>query len=876
MVTHRSSISESTGWDFSLEYGFRLLFLSVCYYLAGRVGLELATFGALVTLVWMPTGIAVAALFRWGWQYWPAIWLGALAVNFTVSSNAGLSLGVSIGNTLAPLIAAKALQRWRFNPDIGSARDVLVFVGVASLLSMTVSASGGALTLLAGQSISASQIGYAWFTWWLGDAVGVILAGMALVTYRHEQYKRLLRGAKRKALVVSVLWVVFIGIAWMTVPNHPVGQILSLTFPVGVLVWIAFQLGPSPAASAVLGLSILGSWALVNGWGPFADPQLYLAITKFWAYMNTVAILVLLVSALNAERGHVYQSLARSEARFRSLTQLSADWYWEQDAEFKFVRIIDESRNSYPLAKDELIGLTRWDKPALNLDETAWSAHKATLAAHLPFYDFEIARKDKSDEVRWSSISGIPIRDPDGTFTGYYGIGKDITQKKRAQEAVSRLAHFDKLTGLPNRLLFMDRLQIEVQRAKRTGQQLGVLLLDIDHFKEVNDTLGHDEGDMLLQQAALRISGCLRETDVAARLGGDEFTVIVTAIEDVRAVERIAEKILGTFTAPFQLSTGKGYVSASIGIALYPSDEKQIDDLLKAADQAMYAAKAAGRNRFNFFTRELQHQAQNRQWLTSALYEALRTEQFSVVYQPIVELATSTCHKAEALVRWNHPTRGNISPAEFIGVAESCGLIVPLGHWVFCQAALEVQRIRGALDAGFQISVNKSPVQFNDIDKAHIPWAQHLEHLGLPADSIVAEITEGLLLEDKPTVATRLKEFQQTGIQVALDDFGTGFSSLAYLQKYDIDYLKIDQIFIRNLSPGSKELALCEAIVVMAHKLNLKVIAEGVETQEQRDLLVLAGCDYAQGYFFAKPMPGEALQTYLATQPAWSPPLVDA
>ena len=866
MGKHLKSVGNVPDKELFIGYWLRVILLGLCYCIAGRIGLELAVVGSLVTLIWMPTGIAVAALFRWGPAYWPGVWLGALAVNTVVSGNLFLSLAVSMGNTLAPMVAAFALRRMKFDADIGSARDVLVFVGVAALLSMTVSASGGALALLIGHNILAEQFGFTWFTWWLGDAVGVILTGMALVTYRHAEYRRLLVGERRSMLVVSLVWVFLVGFTWMTVPANPVGQILSLTFPVGVLVWIAFRLGPSPAALAVMVFSLLGSWALVNGHGPFTDPLLYLAITKFWAYMNTVAILVLLVSALNGERTKAHQSLVRSEERFRSLTRLSSDWYWEQDAEFKFVRVEGALSSDKPLAMTERMGHTRWDHSALNLDAEAWAMHKGTLDAHLPFYDFEIARKDSAGITRWYSVSGEPLRGPGSSFLGYHGVGKDITEKKLAQDAVIHLAHFDRLTGLPNRTRFMERLSTEIQLAKRTGQRLGVMLLDLDDFKAINDSQGHDQGDLLLLQSAQRITKCLRETDVVARLGGDEFAVMVTAIDDAAVTEGIAEKIRVELACPFQLAAGMGFVSASIGIAIYPQDEAQIDNLLKAADQAMYAAKSAGRNRIHFFTRELQVRAQHRQWLTRELHEALRDNQFSVVYQPIVSLQTGHCTKAEALVRWHHPTHGNISPAEFIGVAETCGLITPLGEWVFNQAALQVQHLRKTVNPSFQISVNKSPAQFSDADKAFVPWSEQLSALGLPGNSIVAEITEGLLLDDKPAVAERLREFQVAGIQVALDDFGTGFSSLAYLQKHDIDYLKIDQAFVRNLSPGSRELALCEAIVVMAHKLGLEVIAEGVETEGQLTLLRAAGCDHAQGYLFAKPMPAQSLGVYLQDQ----------
>ena len=841
--------------------------LALGYFLAGRIGLELAVFGSLVTLVWLPSGMAVVALFRWGRHYWPGVWLGAFAVNATASNDLILILAVSSGNTVASLVAAALLRRWRFNPDIGSVRDVVIFVGAAALLSMTLSATCGALSLLLTQAIAPGDVGMAWFTWWLGDAVGVVLGGFALVTYRHGTYRRLWRGEHRTALIAALLWLLLVSVAWsFVVPDDPVGQMLSLTFPVGVLVWIAFRLGSSPAAVAVLIVSVVGSGLLVNQSGPFADAELYLSITKFWAYINTVAVVALLVSALNAERARTINDLARSEARFRSLTQLSSDWYWEQDADFRFVRVEGEFVPEHMLVIAEEVGKTRWDTPALNLSAADWRAHQAALEAHLPFHDFEIERLGKDHRTHWSRISGIPIRTPDGKFLGYRGVGENITKRKLAEKKARHAAHYDALTGLPNRALFMDRLAQEVQRAKRAQLQVAVLLLDLDDFKGINDTMGHDQGDRLLVQAAQRIKACVRETDTVARLGGDEFTVILHSLQDTRQIALIAEKIIAAISLPFVLETGSGYVTATVGVALYPQDETQIEGLLKAADQAMYAAKAAGRNRFGFFTPDLQEKAQHRLWLTREMRVAVREKLFSVVYQPIINLQTGRCTKAEILLRWTHPATGSISPAEFIPVAESSGLIMPLGEWVFEQAAHEVQRCRRLFAADFQISVNKSPVQFSNLDKTVAPWGERLALMGLPGNSIVAEITEGLLLGVSPAVQSHLRSLQAAGIQLALDDFGTGFSSLAYLQKHDIDYLKIDQVFVRNLAVSSKDLALCEAMVVMAHKLGLRVIAEGVETALQRDLLTAAGCDFGQGYWFARPLGAKAFEAFVVQQ----------
>jgi EAL domain-containing protein (putative c-di-GMP-specific phosphodiesterase class I) len=314
----------------------------------------------------------------------------------------------------------------------------------------------------------------------------------------------------------------------------------------------------------------------------------------------------------------------------------------------------------------------------------------------------------------------------------------------------------------------------------------------------------------------------------------------------------------------FQLGEEQVFVSASIGITMYPSDATDIESLYKNADQALYVAKGAGRNRFSFFTPALQEAAQTRVRLANDLRTALVEQQFRVVYQPIVNLTTGAIHKAEALIRWQHPTRGLVSPAAFIPIAEASGLIVDIGEWVFQQAMAQVQRWRQTLDPHFQISVNKSPVQFHHNDTGRAPWDLQLQAQGLPGACIVVEITEGLLLDTSTNVADQLLELRDSGIQVSLDDFGTGYSSLSYLQKFDIDFVKIDQSFVRHLIDHSTDLALCKAIIVMAHALGMKVIAEGVETQLQRDLLATAGCDYAQGYFYARPMSEPDFEAFVA------------
>jgi diguanylate cyclase (GGDEF)-like protein/PAS domain S-box-containing protein len=491
--------------------------------------------------------------------------------------------------------------------------------------------------------------------------------------------------------------------------------------------------------------------------------------------------------------------------------------------------------------------------------ELARDAHFNGLAPTY-FNEHRILCKDGS--WKWVLSRGMLIsRDADGRPLRMIGTHTDITERKNAEALIRQQAFFDTLTGLPNRRMLRERLEQEIRRSRRDNQQLAILFIDLDHFKEVNDTLGHESGDQLLIEAARRIKQCVRDSDTVARMGGDEFTVILADLSHNDNLEPLLEKILRSMDALFQIGGEQVFVSASIGITLYPLDATEIEGLFKNADQALYVAKGEGRNRFSFFTPALQEAAQTRVRLASDLRTALSDNQFRVLYQPIVELATGSIHKAEALIRWQHPKRGLVSPAAFIPIAESSGLIVDIGEWVFQQSAAQVQKWRQSLHPDFQISVNRSPVQFRHDDSGRASWGLQMHAMGLPGEALVVEITEGLLLDTSDVVGEQLLALGDAGIKVSLDDFGTGYSSLAYLQKFDIDFIKIDQSFVRHLIPGSTDLALCKAIIVMAHALGMQVIAEGVETAQQRDLLKEAGCDFGQGYLFARPVSAQELET---------------
>ncbi len=474
-------------------------------------------------------------------------------------------------------------------------------------------------------------------------------------------------------------------------------------------------------------------------------------------------------------------------------------------------------------------------------------------------------RKDGTIHAKWLSVS--VIRHPDGRIHYHVSQFTDITEKKKKDELILSQANYDQLTGLPNRNLFKDRLEMKIKKSRRAKFPLSVLFLDLDHFKDINDTLGHDKGDDLLREVATRLGSCISETDTVARLGGDEFAIILSDFVDNRQVEAVAMRIIQSLNKPFNFNQNRTdyYISTSIGIVFYPQDGTDMKSLMKHADQAMYAAKLEGRNRFCHFTPSMQREAHEKMALIHDLRQAIAKNELQVHYQPILELSSGRLIKAEALVRWKHSRRGMISPTVFIPLAEESGLILEIGEMVFKQSIALIDQWQKRKGYVIQISVNMSPIQFKFMNK--FSWLDNLTRLGLPGNCINVEITEGLLLKDSAIVQEYLLEFRNNGIEVSIDDFGTGFSSLSYLKKFDIDYLKIDHSFINQLIDSETDRALVEAIIVMAHKLDIKTIAEGVETKEQQDLLRHFGCDYVQGFLYSKPIKGKAFEKLLAEKP---------
>jgi diguanylate cyclase (GGDEF)-like protein len=448
-----------------------------------------------------------------------------------------------------------------------------------------------------------------------------------------------------------------------------------------------------------------------------------------------------------------------------------------------------------------------------------------------------------------------------------YGL---LSSRMRLQHALSTISHqarFDGLSGLPNRQFFTQHLEAHIGRCRRHDERFALMFLDLDHFKEINDSLGHEAGDDLLQACSERIAGAVRADDMVARFGGDEFVILVSDLSDPVAAEQAAERLFDTLQAPFAVAGHELSIGGSIGIAVYPDDGRSTSDLLKHADLAMYAAKSAGRGTSYFYNESLRHQSETHLKLHREIQLGLADGQFEVYYQPMVDAASGEIRAVEALIRWNHPEQGLLSPADFIPVAERTGVIRELGEQVLQQGCADCQRmLRAGLDV--TLSVNRSPREFND-RKMVQRWLETLDQEGLPAQRLTVELTESLLMPDQERQHQLLRALHEGGVRLSIDDFGTGYSSVTYLRNFPVSQIKIDGAFVANMLEDDSQYALVEALVKMAQALGLEVVAEGVETVEQAQTLAAMGCHLLQGYYFDRPMPvSELIDRYGAAPPA--------
>ncbi|MFZ5794703.1 MAG: putative bifunctional diguanylate cyclase/phosphodiesterase [Sphingomonas sp.] len=525
-------------------------------------------------------------------------------------------------------------------------------------------------------------------------------------------------------------------------------------------------------------------------------------------------------------------------------------WFWQTDADGHVLYLSDKVAR----------GLDRPDAPALGQllnklfrMDSASPETERTLAFHLAsrtaFSNYSVRPANDTTLDRWWSISGRPISDADGRFLGFVGSGSDLTERRRVDAEITRLALFDSLTGLANRQRLRLSLEQTLHQPGSVPRKTALFLLDLDRFKSVNDTLGHQTGDALLKKVALRLQRTIGEVGLVGRLGGDEFKVIIPFAPDREALAELARRVISELSQPYSINGSAISIGCSIGVAIAPTDGTDAETLVRNADLALYAAKGDGRGVHRFFRSELLIGAQSRKQLEDDLRGALAADQFFVAYQPVVSTRTQRIVGFEALLRWQHPTRGLVSPSEFIPVAEECGLIETIGEWVLRTACMEAAE----WPHDIRVAVNVSPIQFANPALSAIVTSA-LATSGIKPDRLELEITEGVFVDESPATEQMFKALKGCGVRLALDDFGTGYSSLGYLRKAPFDKIKIDQSFVRGAAiAGNRNAAIIKAIVTLADTLGMETTAEGVETHDEIALIVELGCSHIQGYVYGKP-----------------------
>lgn len=846
----------------------KLLMVMLAYLVTGWLGLQLPYAGSHITLIWLPTGIALAALLRWGWRMAPAIYLAALLTNLTTGSTLLLASSIALGNVLAPLFATWWLLRMGFHTQLDRRKDVGLLL-IAACMNMAVSATGGVISLELAGALAQENMGGAWVSWWMGDTVGVLLAAPLLLTFTRDSWNAFV--SRRIGLV---LWLIIaLPIAWFAFARNmdATGQSLALTFlTLPLFVWAALSFGITGASLAGLLFSVFAALSVGTGHGSLLHSDSHVSLLLLWSYMATTVLIGLIINALLAERNKVEKILRASEANLR----ISASAFEAQvgiivtDLLGTILRVNHTFVEHSGYTADEVVGknprILQSGRHGADFYTEMWANIYSHGAWSGEIWD---KRKDGKIYPKWMTITAV--KDPAGIVTHYVSTQFDITDSKAKENEIKLLAFYDPLTGLPNRRHLLERLHQAVSNCSRHHKQGALIFIDLDNFKTLNDTLGHDKGDDLLRQAAQRLTSCVRDGDTVARLGGDEFVVMLEGLDEqnneaAAQADAVGQKIIATLAEGYLLDNHEHQSTASAGIALFGEQGASIDELMKHADMAMYQAKAGGRNALRFFDPTMQAAMSSRVDLEKDLRAGIREQQFVLYYQAQVN-GQQHIRGAEVLLRWQHPTRGIIYPDQFIQVLEDTKLIVPLGMMILDTAC--EQLAKWALDestAHLILAVNVSVHQLREADFVQQVLAV-LERNGTNPQRLKLELTESLLLNDTEDTITKMAALKAHGIGFSLDDFGTGFSSLSYLKRLPLEKLKIDKTFVRDVMTDPNDAAIANTIIVLAHSMGLGVVAEGVETLEQQNFLAEHECHLYQGYLFSKPIPLEDFERLVST-----------
>jgi len=606
----------------------------------------------------------------------------------------------------------------------------------------------------------------------------------------------------------------------------------------------------------------------------------YYIIAMFLSVILLIFVNIYFYFYLKAKDKNYNLTKKKTEKRFKELIESTNTWVWEVNTQGVYTYSSHQIKDLLGYEVKEVLGKTPFDFMEQSESQKIKEEFMKIVSKQDKIVELNNIAIHKDGHKVWILTNGAPFFNEEGEFLGYRGMDVDISVRKSLEsklesyskslesEVKSRTedleyqAHHDFLTTLPNRVLFNDRLAQAIYNNKRSGTKVALLFIDLDHFKEINDSLGHDIGDEVLKITTQRLKGVIRDKDTLARLGGDEFTIILGDLKQAQSSSILAKKILDVLQEPINILDHVLHVSSSIGISIYPDDGLSTQNLLKYADTAMYKAKDEGRNNFQFYSAEMTEIAFERLVMESSLREAIKNKEFVVYYQPQVNAKTEVIIGMEALVRWEHPTMGLVSPDKFIPLAESTGLIVPIDRMVMKIAMIQiVQWYKEGLNPG-TLAINLSIKQLKEKDFIEY-LTQLLQETKCKPQWIELEITEGHVMTNPQEAIEILQKINDLGIHLAVDDFGTGYSSLSYLKKLPINKLKIDQSFIKDLPNDEDDVGITKAVIALAKSLNLKIIAEGVETQEQKEFIVENGCSNIQGYLYSRPMPKEEFTLFL-------------
>jgi len=832
------------------------ILVAIAYFVTAWLGLMVPYKESVATLIWLPTGIAVGAIMRWGKVNILAVFIASFLVELTVLP-LSTSILVAITNTLGPVLTAYLLPKFHFNHHLYKQKDILLMILVA-LLGMSICATGGVFSLYITGLANADHLLNIGFIWWLGDSLGVLLA-LPLVLNIGRKGTFSCDNKCYQLLAWIILFVCVELIIVSSVPDLNKQFILSMFVILPMLIWASMSFGIVGGSFFVIVLSSIAVWLTSQGAGNFYSHNISEGVFSLWTFMVALVVTMLLISALQSERNLALKTIQKHDKKLRAVIDGAFDAILTIDTAGLLVEFNPAAERIFGYKKDEVIGKLMSELIIPARYRTAHHAgHQQYVMSgvkHIFNQRIELVAMRADGSEFPIELTLTALKDADlSLVTGFV---RDISEQKKARQEIENFAYYDALTALPNRRLLIDRYQHAILIAQRASTYCGLLFIDLDKFKTLNDTKGHDVGDQLLIEVAKRVQNTVRAGDTVARLSGDEFVVIIenldaSATVAYQQVSEVAQKLLAELNKPYYLSFFEFVTSASIGITLFNDNQLTFEDHLRHADTAMYLSKDSGGNTYRFYDQLTQESIEKSFALESALSLALTNQELYFNYQPIVNVYKQVV-AAEVLLRWTHPTLGNVSPVEFIPIAEKTNQIIKIGHWVLAQACQQLKIWESdPVLSQIKLSVNISAKQF-----LYINFVQELREIlaktDINPDQLKLELTETAVIDNIDDVINKMKVLKQMGVRISLDDFGIGHSSLVYLKKLPVTQIKIDQSFVHDVLTDSNDAAIIQMILAVGKTIHCDIVAEGVEQIEQYDLLRSFGCDYFQGYYFSRP-----------------------